>query len=110
VFDTERLQRAVGQGHLVATEVADYLVTRGLSFRQAHDIAGSLVRAAIARGVTLAELPLEVFHAESALFERDVFDWLDVARAVDRRDVTGGPARGQIEAELARIRQELAQP
>jgi argininosuccinate lyase len=107
-FDTERLRQAVGQGHLLATEVADYLVTRGLPFRQAHDIAGALVREAIDRGVDLDGLPLEVFRAESPLFERDVFEWLDVGRAVDRRDVTGGPARGQIEREIARIRQELA--
>lgn len=108
VFDTERLRQAVGQGHLLATEVADYLVTRGLPFREAHDIAGALVREALDRKVDLAGLPLEVFRAESPLFERDVFDWLDVGRAVDRRDVTGGPARGQIEREIARIREELA--
>jgi argininosuccinate lyase len=107
-FDVERLQQAVGQGHLLATEVADYLVTRGLSFRAAHDAAGALVREAIARGVTLAELPLEVFQAESPLFERDVQGWLDTARAVDRRDVIGGPARNQIEREIARIRAELS--
>lgn len=108
VFDTERLRQAVGHGHLLATEVADYLVTKGLPFREAHDIAGALVREALDRGVDLAGLPLEVFRAESALFERDVLDWLDVGRAVDRRDVTGGPARGQIEREIARIREELA--
>jgi argininosuccinate lyase len=110
VFDVERLHAAVGQGHLLATEVADYLVTRGLSFRAAHDVAGALVREAIGRGVTLAELPIEAFQAESPLFERDVFDWLDVGRAIDRRDVTGGPARNQIEREIARIRSELLQP
>ena len=109
-FDVERLHQAVGQGHLLATEVADYLVTRGLSFRAAHDVAGALVREAIARGVTLAELPLETFQAESALFEPDVRDWLDTARAIDRRDVTGGPARNQIEREIARIRAELSSP
>jgi argininosuccinate lyase len=108
VFDTERLRQAVGQGHLLATEVADYLVTRGLPFREAHDIAGALVREALSRGVDLAGLPLEVFRAESPLFDDDVLGWLDVGRAVDRRDVTGGPARSQIAREIARIREELA--
>jgi argininosuccinate lyase len=108
VFDTERLRQAVGQGHLLATEVADYLVTRGLPFREAHDIAGALVREALRRGVDLAGLPLEVFRAESPLFDDDVLGWLDVGRAVDRRDVTGGPARSQIAREIARIREELA--
>ncbi|GAB4566741.1 MAG: argininosuccinate lyase [Haliangiales bacterium] len=109
VFDVEALQRAVSQGHLLATEVADYLVSKGLSFRQGHDIAGALVRVALDRGVELDALPLEVFRGESDRFEADIFDWLDVGRAVDRRDVVGGPARGQIEHEIGRYRAALGQ-
>ena len=106
-FDTDRLRRAVGEGFLVATEVADYLVDRGLPFREAHDIAGALVRKAIDAGCELAGLPLTGFQAESELFAEDIYDWLDVARAVDRRDVVGGPAKSRILAEIARVRSEL---
>ncbi|ACY17995.1 argininosuccinate lyase [Haliangium ochraceum] len=107
VFDEQRLARAVTQGFLLATEVADYLVTKGMSFREGHHIAGALVRTALERQVGLEALPLEVFRGESELFEDDIFSWLEVGRAVDRRDVVGGPARSQIEAELVRIRAEL---
>jgi argininosuccinate lyase len=106
-FDRDRLRDAVGEGYLVATEVADYLVARGTPFRDAHDIAGALVRKAIDAGVELAALPLDAFRAESEAFTDDIFAWLDVAAAVDRRDVTGGPARGRVEHEIARIREEL---
>jgi argininosuccinate lyase len=106
-FDTERLRQAVNQGYLVATEVADYLVDKGMSFRQAHDIAGALVRAAMDRGVELSALTLDELHAESPLFADDIHEWLDVARAVDRRDVIGGPARARVVAEIARIRGEM---
>lgn len=109
-FDTGRLVDAVSTGHLLATEVADYLAARGLPFRQAHDIAGALVRTASVRGVELVDLALADFQAESALFQADVFDWLDTGQSVDRRDVVGGPARQQVIAEIARIRAELARP
>ena len=109
-FDTERLRRATEQGHLLATEVADYLADRGLPFREAHGIVGALVRKAIERGVELDALSLADFRAESDRFESDVFDWLDVDRAVDRRDVIGGPSKRRIEAEITRIRSELETP
>jgi argininosuccinate lyase len=106
-LDVERLRAAFGQGHLVATELADYLVAKGVPFRDAHDVAGALVRRAIERGVELAELPLDVLRAEHASFDSDVYDWLDPACAVDRRDVVGGPARSRVQAEIARVASEL---
>jgi argininosuccinate lyase len=108
-FDVERLKKAVGEGYLVATELADYLVTKGVPFRRAHDVAGALVRKALARGVELAELSLADMKDEAAEFEADVKDWLDPLRAVDRRDVPGGPARARIQAEIERLEKELGQ-
>jgi argininosuccinate lyase len=107
-FDRERLRTAVDEGYLVATEVADYLVAKGLPFRQAHDIAGALVRRASGEGVELGALSLDVFRAESEVFDNDIYEWLDVGTAVDRRDVIGGPAKSRIEAEIAALRAELA--
>jgi argininosuccinate lyase len=106
-FDVERLRRAVDEGHLVATELADYLAAKGVPFRTAHDLAGALVRKAVARGVELAALPLVELQAEAPQFAEDVYAWLDPARAVDRRDVVGGPARPRILAEIARLEAEL---
>jgi len=107
VFDTARMRAAIDAGHLVATELADYLVTKGVAFREAHDIAGHLVRIASERGVELGSLDLETLRAAHPAFEADVATWLDPARAVDRRDVVGGPARNRVLAEIDRIERDL---
>jgi argininosuccinate lyase len=106
-FDTERMRAAIDAGHLVATELADYLVTKGVAFREAHDIAGHLVRVATERGVELAALELDTLREAHAAFDADVASWLDPARAVDRRDIIGGPARNRVLAEIDRIEREL---
>jgi argininosuccinate lyase len=106
-IDVARLRAAVDTGYLVATELADYLVTRGVAFREAHDVAGHLVRVASARGVELARLTLDELRAAHPRFDADVAAWLDPERAVDRRDLPGGPARGRVLAEIERIEREL---
>ena len=106
-FDGQQTRQAVDRGYLVATEVADYLVDKGMAFRDAHDIAGALVRTAADRGVELAELALGDFNSESELFEDDIYNWLDPVRAIDRRDLVGGPARDRVASEIARARAEL---
>ncbi|HET9627092.1 MAG TPA: argininosuccinate lyase [Kofleriaceae bacterium] len=106
-FDTARLRAAIDEGHLVATELADYLVTRGVAFREAHDIAGHLVRVASERRCELSALAIGDFRAAHPAFGDDVFDWLDPARAVDRRDLPGGPAKQRVLGEIARLVAEL---
>jgi len=105
--DTARMRAAIDDGHLLATELADYLVTKGIAFREAHDVAGHLVREATAKGVELGALSLDELRAAHASFDADVRDWLDPARAIDRRDVVGGPARVRVIAELDRLAAEL---
>ncbi len=107
-FNREAMQKAVDSGYVLATEIADYLASKGLPFRQGHDIAGALVKKGVAEQRELSQFKLEEFRKESPLFEADVFDWLDVGRAVDRRDLPGGPAAKRIRAEIARSRAELA--
>ncbi len=107
-FDQARMRSAIDSGHLVATELADYLVTKGVAFREAHDVAGHLVRLATERGVELAALDLATLRTAHASFDSDVASWLDPVRAIDRRDVMGGPARNRVLAELERIERELA--
>jgi argininosuccinate lyase len=106
-FDPIRMRAAVDDGYLVATELADYLVAKGVAFRSAHDIAGSLVRVAISRGVELAALDLATLRQHHASFDADLADWLDPVRAIDRRDIVGGPARNQVVAEISRVTTEL---
>jgi argininosuccinate lyase len=106
-FNVARMRSAIDQGHLLATEVADYLVGKGVAFREAHDIAGHLVRVATERGVELAALDLATLRESHPSFESDIANWLDPARAVDRRDLIGGPARARVLAEINRIEGEL---
>jgi argininosuccinate lyase len=103
VFDEQKLRAAVDTGYLVATELADYLVTKGVPFREAHDVSGHLVRTASARGVELSALTLTELQEAHPSFEIDVAEWLDPQRAVDRRDLPGGPARSRVLAEIDRI-------
>ena len=103
--DVARMRAAIDQGNLVATEVADYLVTKGVAFREAHDIAGHLVR--LAGNRELSALGLDELRAVHAAFDADIADWLDPARAVDRRDLPGGPARSRVTQEIDRISREL---
>jgi argininosuccinate lyase len=108
-IDRSAVSAAVARGHLCATELADYLVGAGVPFRQAHDIVGGLVRLAEERGVELPELALEDYRAASSAFGGDLYEWLDVARAVNRRDLAGGPAQKRVASEIARVRAELGQ-
>jgi len=103
--DVARMRAAIDQGNLVATEVADYLVTKGIAFREAHDLAGHLVRLAGTR--ELRALTLDELRAVHPAFDADIADWLDPARAVDRRDLVGGPARSRVMQEIDRICREL---
>lgn len=108
-FDVERMARAVGQGHLLATEVADWLAARGVPFRQAHAAAGALVRAASARGVELTDLSLAEMAATApdVTFDDSLFAVLDANRAVDRRDVIGGPAKTRVLAAIEEAERAL---
>ncbi len=106
-FDVERLREALDQGFVTATELADYLVTKGVPFREAHDVVGRLVYECLQRERRLEELSAEELAAHDPRFEPDAVEWLDPERAVNRRDLPGGPARPRVETELARARDEL---
>lgn len=107
-FDTARMRAAIDRGYLVATEVADYLVTKNVPFREAHDAAGALVRLAISKGVELAALGLDELRSANPSFDTDLSEWLDPTRAIDRRDIVGGPSRAQVLAEIERSEAELS--
>ncbi len=104
-FDAKRLRAALDRGHLCATDLADFLATAGVPFREAHHVVGGLVRAAEARGVELSELPRSVLgEAHAALDSDDVVRVLDPALAVERRRVVGGPARERVLEAIAEAR------
>lgn len=107
-FNQQRLEAALGGGHVCATDLADLLVTAtGLPFRQAHHVVGALVRLAETKGVQLSTLTKEDLCSVHAGFESlDVSSALDPARAVERRQVEGGPARAQVVSAIERARRD----
>jgi argininosuccinate lyase len=108
-FDAARMRAALREGFVDATELADYLTAKGAPFRDAHHVAGRLVRAALAQGKTLPELTLVELQRESPLFADDVYQALEPETAVERRQLPGGPARACVQAELLALRSRLAE-
>jgi argininosuccinate lyase len=104
VFDTERMQSRALSGFSNATDCADYLVRRGIPFRDAHEITGQIVRHCIAGGLPLTGLSLEKFRAFSPVFEADVFDALSLRRCVEGRDIFGGTAPSRVMEHIASAR------
>lgn len=107
VHSTVMHQAAEG-GFTNATELADYLVGKGVPFREAHRIAGNLVRKAIDEGCWLADFSIEEFKDESPLIEDDIYDVLDIANAVKRRDVRGGTAPNRVAEQIEKAKSMLA--
>ena len=105
-FDLPRMRVAAGQNFSLATDVADYLVKKGLSFRDAHGVVGGLVRECETRGCELAQLPFPVYAAASPLFEEEIL-LLDVDSALAARDIPGGTAPRQVRLAAASLRAQL---
>ena len=103
-FRTERMRAAAGEHYATATDLADYLVRKGLPFRQAHEIVGKIVRLALERGVALEALPLDALRGFSPLIEADVLEALTVDASLRARAVTGGTAPAAVARALAEAR------
>lgn len=104
----EAMRRAALQGHATATDLADYLVRKGLPFRDAHEAVALAVRAAVQRGCDLADLTLAELQQFSSLIENDVYDVLTLEGSLAARCHTGGTAPQQVEAAIAKARKFLA--
>jgi argininosuccinate lyase len=106
-FRADAMRKALREGFLDATEIADYLAEKGVPFREAHHVAGRLVARAVAASKVLSELTIEEMRAEHPALDTDIYAALDPETIVERRDVLGGPARAQVTAQLARLEQRL---
>ncbi len=102
------LKQTVQSGGMLATEVADYLVTRGVPFRDAHAITGRLVRAALDQGRELTDFSLEELQAFSARIEKNLFLRLTVTAAIDRKSQVGGTARTRVEQRIKDLERMLS--
>ncbi|MCS7173376.1 MAG: argininosuccinate lyase [Armatimonadetes bacterium] len=106
-YRPDRMRSALRRGFLTATDLADYLVRRGVPFRTAHEQAGRAVREAEARGCELWELPLEVLQACCPEVEEDVYGILSPEGSVHARAVAGGPAPPRVAEQLERAQEAV---
>ena len=91
----EAMKKAAQRGFINATDLADYLVRKGLPFRSAYKISGAIVGDCVKSGVVLEELPLETYQQYSDLFDSDVYEAIDLTACVEKRTSAGGPAKVQ---------------
>ncbi|APV43949.1 argininosuccinate lyase [Dehalogenimonas formicexedens] len=103
----ERMLSSVDRSYLLATDLADYLVKKGETFRNAHGIVGRLVSHSIKEGKTFSELPLDEYLRFSPLFDQDVFK-ISAMTSIDSRNNPGGTARTRVEEALAEAKTLLA--
>lgn len=102
-----RTATAVSKGYMNATELADYLVRKGVPFRDAHETVGRVVVRAIELGIELNELPLDELNSFGNLFEADVYEALSIERTLATKAQTGGTSREQVERALKNARSLL---
>ncbi|MBI2381928.1 MAG: argininosuccinate lyase [Gammaproteobacteria bacterium] len=106
----EIMREAALRGFTTATDLADYLVKKGLPFRDAHEVVGKAVALALSRNISLEALPLADLQALSTLVAEDVYDALSLENSIAARDHWGGTAPTQVRAAAARARAWLASP
>ena len=102
-----RMKAAAQQGFINATDLADYLVKKGLPFRSAYKISGQLVALCISQNTVLEELPLETYQTFSELFDADLYEAIDLMTCVEKRISEGGTSVASVEAQIQYAKEML---
>ena len=105
----DRMRAAAAGGFINATDCADYLVKKGLAFRDAYKITGTLVALCIEKGTTLEELPISEYKAVCSAFDEDVYKAINLETCVNMRKVPGGPSPESVKAQIEYIRSEVGE-
>ena len=101
------MEEAAKKGYATATDLADYLVKKGLPFRDAHECVAHAVKAATSHACDLSELPLAVLQSFNASIEKDVYECLSLRGSLNARNTLGGTAPAQVQRQIARHRVRL---
>ena len=105
--NTANMKRAAQKGFINATDLADYLVKKGMPFRTAYKISGTLVVLCIQNNTVLEELPLNTYHEYSELFEEDLYDHIDLVTCVEKRISEGGTSTASVKAQIAWVKAQM---
>ena len=106
-FNAEALEKSAALGFTNATDLADYLVGKGLPFRDAHHVSGTLVGKCVRESRDLADLTLAEMREVSPAFDADVYEAISLRACVERRSLRGGPAPDTVEASIRRAQEWL---
>ena len=106
-FHPDNMKKAAAAGFINATDCADYMVRKGVPFRDAYGIVGRLVRHCIEHGRTLETLTLEEYREFSPVFDEDVYPAIDLLACVSLRDIPGGPAPGRVRETIEATRNAI---
>lgn len=106
-FKKDSLKKATEKGYLVATDLADYLVKKGMTFRKAHHLVGDIILTAKKKKKELHQLDLSELMRFSTLIEDDVYGWLDPVSSIKRRNISGGTAPEMVKKAIRKAREEL---
>ena len=104
------MEHAALRGYATATDLADYMVNKGLAFRDAHEAVAHAVKAATSHNVDLSDLPLEVLQGFHPKIEKDVYDVLSLRGSLNARSTLGGTAPAQVRLQIARHLARLGKP
>lgn len=96
----DTLLKSCNNGFINATDVADYLVSKGMPFRDAYKIVGSIVYYAIEKEQTLESIDIEIYKEYSTLFDKDIYDFISIENCVKNRDSFGGPSKESVELSI----------
>ncbi len=102
------MKAAAQKGFINATDLADYLVKKGLPFRSAYKLSGQLVALCIAQNTVLEELPLDTYRSFSELFDEDLYEAIDLAVCVEKRISEGGTSVASVEAQISYVKELLS--
>ncbi|MBQ6947291.1 MAG: argininosuccinate lyase, partial [Clostridia bacterium] len=105
--NADKMRAAAGGGFINATDLADWLVGKGLPFRSAYKISGQIVADCIKNGQLLETLPLETYRGYSELFDESVYEAVDLDNCVKRRNSFGGTSVSSVEHQIRVIKQKI---
>ena len=104
----ENMRKAAAEGFINATDCADYLTVKGVPFRDAYKIVGNLVKYCIDNNTTLENLDISIYKKFSEVFDKDIYDAIDLVNCVNKRNVLGGPAAEQVMKEIEIAKSKLS--
>ena len=104
----EIMAKKAEEGYINATDVADYLTKKGLPFREAYKITGSIVKYAIDKKKTLNELTLDEYNTFSDIFTNDIYDAINIHNCVESRNIYGGPSKEAVSLQIKETLEEIS--